>query len=515
MENIDTKRLIIIFVTVSLTIIAYQYISDLFFKSPKTAAVKTQSKNKTTNQTSLQNIAPMSKGPINLLFNQDRQNANINSGVELNLKDATVKFSYSGGRIVYYYIKNFKQNLITKEEESLKIFPLEIYTGDQNLDKEINFDNYNININGNDVDMTLTLFNNISITKRISFNKEGFISHIEISLNGYNKPYFVFIGNNLREEDLHTHQGPVVDINGNVRRIDNDNIKSYKIFSGNIKFAGQESRFFFQGLRGHINEVEVYKEKSGKDTFSFMLTSFNGKALMFFGPKEYDYLQKAHLTDVLDFGDFRIVVEPLFRFLYFIYQKTGNWIISIFVLTLLIRILFFPLNYKSTLSMSKLSEVAPKMEKIKEKYKDDPVKMQEEIMRLYKEVGFNPASGCLPILVQIPIFFSLYKVIVITADLKLAHFLWIHDLTQKDPYYILPILMGITMLMSLRLTPNPDPKQNSVMYISSLFFTFLFASFPAALVIYWTINNILSFSQTYLIRKVLLKDRLSSPKTKK
>ncbi|HEK24756.1 MAG TPA: membrane protein insertase YidC, partial [Hydrogenobaculum sp.] len=271
-------------------------------------------------------------------------------------------------------------------------------------------------------------------------------------------------------------------------------------------------------LKGHINSIQIYKEKLGKDEFTLMLASFDGKALMFFGPKEYDWLKKAGLTDVLDFGDFRIVVEPLFKFLYFIYIKTGNWIISIFVLTLLIRILFFPLNYKSTLSMSKLSEVAPKMEKIKEKYKDDPVKMQEEIMKLYKEVGFNPASGCLPILVQIPIFFSLYKVIVITADLKLAHFLWIHDLTQKDPYYILPILMGITMIMSLRLTPNPDPRQNSVMYISSLFFVFLFASFPAALVIYWTINNILSFLQTYLIRKVLLKDKLSqppkSPKTK-
>ncbi len=159
--------------------------------------------------------------------------------------------------------------------------------------------------------------------------------------------------------------------------------------------------------------------------------------------------------------------------------------------------------------MSKLSGLSPKMEEIKQKYKDDPVKMQEEIMNLYKEVGFNPASGCLPILLQIPIFFSLYKVIIVTADLKLAHFLWINDLTQKDPYYILPIVMGLTMLAQQRLSPNPDPRQNYIMYLTSAFFVFLFASFPAALVLYWTISNIISFFQTYLIKNVLLKDAYS------
>lgn len=513
MEQIDLKRLIFIFFAVSISIIAYQYVSDYFFKNQtqEQASIKKKS---TINNAKSVFLQQTFNGGINLLFDKKREDSNIQNGVLLNLKDAVIKFSYSGGKIVYYYIKNFKQNLITKEEQSLKIFPLEVYTGDVALDKEINFSNYNINVYQDTVNMTLNL-SNISVLKQIKFDKEGFISHVSIKLLGYNKPYFVMIGTNLKEEDLHTHQGPIVDINGNVDRLDDDDIKTYKIITGDISFAGEESRFFFKGFKGDIKEVQIYKEHLGKDNFTLMLASFNGKALMFFGPKEYSYLQKSGLTDTLDFGDFKIVVEPLFRFLYFIYQKTGNWIISIFVLTLLIRILFFPLNYKSTLSMSKLSEVAPKMEKIKDKYKDDPVKMQEEIMKLYKEVGFNPASGCLPILVQIPIFFSLYKVIVITADLKLSHFLWVHDLTQKDPYYILPIVMGITMLMSLKLTPNPDPKQNSIMYISSLFFVFLFASFPAALVIYWTINNILSFLQTYLIKKVLLKDKISLPKAQK
>ncbi len=510
MEQLDLKRLVAIFFAVSLTIIAYQYISEYFFRSP--THQKVQEKPKV--ETKLNTLKTINISGENFLFGAQREQTNLNGPV-LELKDASIRFSYNGGKITYYYIKNFKQNLITNEENALKIFPLEIYTDDNTLSQAINFGNYNININGNTVNMNLTLSNGVSVSKHIVFDKEGFISRISIKLLGYDKPYFVFLGNNLKEEDMHTHQGPVVDINHHIKRIDEGDIKGCENISGNISFAGQESRFFFQGIKGDIHQIEICKEVLNKDNFSFMLVSFNKSALMFFGPKEYSYLKKAGLTDVLDFGDFRIVVEPLFKFLYFIYQKTGNWIISIFVLTLIIRILFFPLNYKSTLSMSKLSEVTPKMEKIKAKYKDDPVKMQEEIMKLYKEVGFNPASGCLPIIVQIPIFFSLYKVIVIMADLKLAHFLWIHDLTQKDPYYILPVLMGITMLMSLRLTPNPDPKQNSVMYISSLFFVFLFASFPAALVIYWTINNILSFLQTYLIRKVLLKNKLNTPKPTK
>ena len=126
-------------------------------------------------------------------------------------------------------------------------------------------------------------------------------------------------------------------------------------------------------------------------------------------------------------------------------------------------------------------------------------------MKLYQEVGFNPMSGCLPILLQIPVFFALYKVLTITADLQLAKFLWIQSLAQKDPYYILPVLMGITMIAQQFISPSPEKSQNYIMIISSVFFTFLFASFPAGLVIYWTLNNIFNLGQTYIIKKLTFK----------
>ncbi|MGB9873483.1 MAG: membrane protein insertase YidC, partial [Hydrogenobacter sp.] len=151
----------------------------------------------------------------------------------------------------------------------------------------------------------------------------------------------------------------------------------------------------------------------------------------------------------------------------------------------------------------------------KERYKNDPIKMQEEIMKLYSQVGFNPMSGCLPMILQIPVFFALYKVLTITADLQLASMLWIPSLAQKDPYYILPILMGLTMIAQQFISPNPDKTQNFMMYISSIAFTFLFANFPAGLVLYWTFNNILNIFQSYLIKEVILKDKKEKKSKKK
>jgi YidC/Oxa1 family membrane protein insertase len=201
--------------------------------------------------------------------------------------------------------------------------------------------------------------------------------------------------------------------------------------------------------------------------------------------------------------------------MHWIYEHLHSWVISIFVLTLLVRLLMFPLTYKSTVAMSKMSELAPKMQELKEKYKDDPVKFQEEMMKLYAEAGFNPMSGCLPILLQIPVFFALYKVLTITADLQLAGFLWVHSLAEKDPYYILPLLMGATMIAQQFISPSPERTQNYMMIITSVVFTFLFANFPAGLVLYWTLNNIFNLGQTYVIKRLTGTGKKPRPQKKK
>ena len=157
----------------------------------------------------------------------------------------------------------------------------------------------------------------------------------------------------------------------------------------------------------------------------------------------------------------------------------------------------------STRSMKKMQELAPKLEELRKKYADDPQRLQQEIVKLYKETGFNPFGGCLPILIQIPIFFALYKVLIVTPDLALEGFLWIPSLAERDPYFILPVLMGLTMIAQSFITPSPNKSQNTMMYIMALVFTVLFATFPSGLVLYWTLNNILSIIQTWIIYRYL------------
>jgi len=259
------------------------------------------------------------------------------------------------------------------------------------------------------------------------------------------------------------------------------------------------SRYFFKGFKGRIKRVVVdrvsYRDGDEERIATFTYVSSGEPLILYMGAKYYSRLREIGLGDLLDYGMLKIVVKPLFIFMYWVYEHTGSWIASIVILTLILRIVFFPLNYKSTTAMAKLQEAAPKMEKLRKKYRNDPAKLQQEMMKLYSEIGTNPMSGCLPILVQIPVFFALYKVLIITVDLKLAGMLWIPSLADKDPFYLLPVIMGLTMILQQKIMPSPDPKQNLIMYISAVAFTILFASFPAGLVLYWTVNNILNMAQ--------------------
>jgi YidC/Oxa1 family membrane protein insertase len=156
--------------------------------------------------------------------------------------------------------------------------------------------------------------------------------------------------------------------------------------------------------------------------------------------------------------------------------------------------------------MKKMADLAPEIEKLKKKYAKDPQKLQEEIMKLYAEAGANPMSGCLPILIQIPVFIALYNVLMVTVELKNAPFiLWIKDLSDKDPYYILPILMGLSMVAQQWITPSSDKNQKMIMYILAGVFTFMFMNFPAGLVLYWLTNNILGLIQSFIINKTMKK----------
>ncbi|RLJ70054.1 YidC/Oxa1 family membrane protein insertase [Hydrogenivirga caldilitoris] len=421
----------------------------------------------------------------------------------------SIEVSPEGGRIVSFVDKQFGFDLITEAEKKLNVYPLEVYTGNPDIDYDLNFGEYKIEKREDKLILTFKKGGK-ELTKELEF--KDFYVKLTVKSN-LNRKVYVLVGTHPFEASFYTHEGPVLKLGGEVLRIDKDDIKAREFIEGNIEFAGEESRYFFKGFKGKISHVVINKvsykpegeEKEKEITFTYV--GYDEPLTLYMGAKYYSRLRELELSDLLDWGMLKVAVKPLFIFMYWVYEHTGSWVLSIVILTFLLRLVFFPLNYKSTTSMMKLQEAAPQLEKIKKKYKDDPVKMQQEMMKLYSEIGFNPMSGCLPILVQIPVFFALYKVLIITVDLKLSGMLWIHSLADKDPFYILPVIMGLTMILQQKFTPNPDPKQNLIMYISAVAFTFLFANFPSGLVLYWTVNNILNIGQNYLIKNVILKKR--------
>ncbi|NPA32120.1 MAG: membrane protein insertase YidC [Aquificae bacterium] len=434
-----------------------------------------------------------------LMLGSFREKQEYKETTSVQLGDFSLEIAHKGGKILRFVDRKYGYDVISNTERTLKIYPLEIFTGEPELDRKINFGEYEVKRTPDGVEIK---HKELGIKKTLRYNN----GLIELSVEGLKRPFWVFIGSPPDDEAFYTHVGTVLKINGEVLRLDTDELRGINEFTGNIEFGGEESRYFFKGAKTYKRHL-VYKVNVNNRYVTLSLFAYESPEELYYGAKDYARLRELGLEDVIDWGTLKIIVKPLFKFLYWIYEHTGSWVVAIVVLTLIVRILLFPLGYKSTVSMLKLQELAPRVEKIKQKYKDDPVKMQEEMMKLYAETGFNPMSGCLPILLQIPIFFALYKVLVITVDLKISSFLWIPSLAEKDPYYILPILMGLTMILQQKLTPSPDPKQSLVGYVMAIAFTLLFMNFPAGLVLYWTLNNILNIVQNYIIKDILLKDR--------
>ena len=228
-------------------------------------------------------------------------------------------------------------------------------------------------------------------------------------------------------------------------------------------------------------------------------------AKMFVGPQESKKLEQ-FATDfdlVKDYGWLTIIAKPIFWLMEQIQKILGNWGWTIIVLTIIIKLAFFPLSAASYRSMAKMKLVTPKMTAIRERHKDDPQKMNAAMMELYKTEKINPLGGCLPIVVQIPVFISLYWVLLASVEMRHAPWLgWIQDLSAPDPFYILPVVMAISMFIQTKLNPTPpDPIQAKVMMFMPLIFSVMFFFFPAGLVLYWVVNNVLSITQQWVITK--------------
>lgn len=265
--------------------------------------------------------------------------------------------------------------------------------------------------------------------------------------------------------------------------------------------------------QSQTNTFNIYKNSQG-----LYLMGFTGprvevaageqgelKSSFYAGPKDVYRLEEiaSYLDLTVDYGWLWWIAKPLFYVLHWIHGFLGSWGWSIIALTIIIKAAFFQLSATSYRSMANMRRVQPQMQSLKERYGDDRQKMSQELMKLYKTEKINPLGGCLPILVQMPVFIALYWVLLESVELRHTPFLgWIEDLSIKDPFFILPIIMGATMWIQQKLNPTPpDPTQARIMQMMPFVFTFMFMWFPAGLVLYWVVNNTLSIAQQYVITK--------------
>ena len=255
-----------------------------------------------------------------------------------------------------------------------------------------------------------------------------------------------------------------------------------------------------------VGVITKLPEISSGETISF-------ETSLFAGPQAKESLSEAApgMNYVVDYGILHFIAAPLFSVLTGIHKMVSNWGVSIILLTVLIKLMFYPLSAASYRSMGQMRELAPRLQSMKEKFGDDKQKMQQAMMELYKTEKINPLGGCLPILVQIPVFIALYWVLLGSVELRGANFMWLSDLSKPDtlfgnvwflPIGPLPILMAASMFLQTKLNPKPtDPMQARLMLMMPIIFSFFFFFFPAGLVLYWLVNNILSISQQWYVNK--------------
>ncbi len=297
-----------------------------------------------------------------------------------------------------------------------------------------------------------------------------------------------------------------------------DVLKASRVPYKSVQWAGFADKYFLTAIldnKGSIASVDVKKNADGflesvVSSPQFIANpgqSYTVSYRLFAGPKDIDILksQGNSLEQSLDLGWFSAIAKPLLFTLKFFYRYVGNYGIAIIIITVILKALFFPLTHKSYKSMKDMQKIQPKMAALKEKYKNDRDAMNKAVMELYRDNKVNPLGGCLPMIVQIPVFFALYKALMFSIELRHApFFFWITDLSDKDPYYVTPVIMGITMFVQQKMTPSQmDPVQQKMMLALPVVFTFMFLSFPSGLVLYWLVNNILTIGQQMYINKLV------------
>jgi YidC/Oxa1 family membrane protein insertase len=383
--------------------------------------------------------------------------------------------------------------------------------------------------------MTAQLSSGLQVTRRLVFNPVSYL--FDMSIDIYNSsetplqgsPYMSLT--NLpfgSAAQRYLFNGPAALIDGKLEEIKPGDLEeASKTLKGNITWAAFEGTYFMTGVIPEKSEGISLKLSAEGDKIKTLLIGAEDiipakghlqyNYQVYFGPKKMaDLIEAGHdLERVVNFGWFDKLAKPALFLLNFFYGYVGNYGISIILVTILIKLLFWPIAQKGLKSMKNMQNIQPKMAKLKEKYKNDKTRLNEEMMILYKTYKVNPVGGCLPMVLQIPVFFALYKVLLQAIELRHAPFmLWITDLSAPDrlmigldiPYLggipVLTLLMGASMFLQQKMTPTPvDKTQAKIMMFLPVIFTFMFLNFASGLVLYWLVNNLLSIAQQYLINK--------------
>ncbi|NPV04104.1 MAG: membrane protein insertase YidC [Syntrophaceae bacterium] len=311
-------------------------------------------------------------------------------------------------------------------------------------------------------------------------------------------------------------EGAIVQVKNSTERVTGAKL-TVKAFGPDIQWGGFENKFFLAAMIP--KQPALTTASLARDPRAQVLVSLEGPKnaippgqtgifnyTLFVGPKEFQRLRAegVGLEAAINIGDWmKWLAIPILFLMQFLYTYVGNYGIVIIIITILTKLIFWPLGNKSYKSMKEMQKLQPKLEELKARYKDDKQKLNAAVMELYKTHKINPLGGCLPVIIQIPVFIALYQLLSYAIELRHAPFFWwIQDLSAKDPYYITPIVMGATMLIQQKMSPPMgDPMQQKMMLLMPVIFTFLFLNFPSGLVIYWLVNNVLSIGQQYYINK--------------
>lgn len=488
--------------------------------------------------------APQSPGG-NARAQESRRAPSAVEFIEVETDLYRAKFTTRGAALISWELKRYRSSSDGKSsvqlvrQEGKFADPLTVTTDDASQAKELSEGVYKAERDFTALDQShptghITFYyespaTGLRFEKQLTFHAGSYIVDIALKSSGLAGPVKIGLGTNFGVVEW--GEGFIGSV-GAASLIDDtietDAPESDVERKGSVKWVALQDKYFIAALIPKTSASALPKKQGDKlvSTAVRLASDSSGAPLelqLFAGPKEYDTLQslQIRLEDTIDFGWFlfgswdmvRAVAKPIFYVLRYINDYTHNYGLTIILLTVIIKLLFVPLQYKSYTSMKQMQGIQPKVAALQEKFKDDRERLNKELIKLYRDHKVNPVGGCLPMILQMPVFVSLFNILYMTIDLRQAPLgLWISDLSVQDPYYILPIIMGISMVVMQKIQPTTmDPTQAKVMLMLPAVMTFLFINFPAGLVLYWLTNNVLTIVQQFVTDRFIYRTPPAAP----